>query len=683
MTRCWCLIGLPSVLPRSRRGLVFLFALAAVAGIRLLGEQDARLGPLSFPSVGLLWLFVPGALVFFLAPGSSRRPHVLVFLGFALGLGLLYWPLAVWRAGVLEPTPSLELNASRLSTGDPIQARSRVGTLSIESRRDLNRLVGLRHDVRMELRGSLVASESGRYRFELDCDDRCGLRIDGNRLTRASGLASIETSLEEGRHAFSILFDQRQGPAHLRVRWKRPALLELLPMDHFVSARVDGLTLEDVRGREARAALSFLGSFAWWFAVLALVVGVGEARRSWQLLLTTGRGGRWAPVGAATLFILFGVLLRVDALLVRAQLVDTSPAAAAAHERLRPVLPDYRAFYRPNFRESPYQADVRSYLDRAATMSPRTFYDPFFREPFYVVLVKLFVSLSGGREIGVLLQSLFFSIAVLPLVFVLATRWVGRWWAVAALVPLVLHEWLVFEAPSGYRLSAYVFFLLCFTASVFVPTGKRRWPRAVLSGVLGAMVCLIRLSGASVVVPMLLLGGWDTRKDGGWQACGIALLTMTVLVGPYLVSCYRAHGDPFYAISFHTEFWLRAEDPGESASQVSAFRYLLEFHGKGELLAGQLRGLTVLPVRSFWNGLRHFPTLGVLVIAGGLFGLLLSLPTRFRFLLVAYLGHLIPFAYILNLPSGRAPRFVMPAFFFLVLAAVWLGQRLCRGRQSA
>ena len=158
---------------------------------------------------------------------------------------------------------------------------------------------------------------------------------------------------------------------------------------------------------------------------------------------------------------------------------------------------------------------------------------------------------------------------------------------------------------------------------------------------------------------------------------------MTVLVGPYLVSCYRAHGDPFYAISFHTEFWLRAEDPGESASQVSAFRYLLEFHGKGELLAGQLRGLTVLPVRSFWNGLRHFPTLGVLVIAGGLFGLLLSLPTRFRFLLVAYLGHLIPFAYILNLPSGRAPRFVMPAFFFLVLAAVWLGQRLCRGRQSA
>jgi hypothetical protein len=247
----------------------------------------------------------------------------------------------------------------------------------------------------------------------------------------------------------------------------------------------------------------------------------------------------------------------------------------------------------------------------------------------------------------------------------------------------VLHEWLVFEAPSGYRVSAYSFFLLCFAASVFLPSTKPGVARAVIWGVLGAMICLIRITGLSFVVPLLILAGWSGRKEGGWKVCGIALLTMMVLVGPYLLSCYRAHGDPFYAISFHTEFWLRAEDPDRGANQVSVFRYLLEFHGMRELVAGELRGLTILPVRSFWNGLRHFPLLGWLVLACGLVGLLSSLPTRFRFLLVAYWGHLVPFAYIQNFPSGRAPRFVMPAFFFLVLAAVWLARRLWRFRQSA
>lgn len=673
---------MPSPLPRSKRGLVCLFVLAALVVVRLVGEQGARFGPLSFPSIGAPWLLGASALAFFIVPGSSRRPHVLVFLAFAIGLGLLYGPLAAWRAGVIEATPSLELEASRLSTGRSIRTRRPLSTLSIESRQDLNRLVGRRHDVRIELAGSLVVPESGRYLFELDCDDRCGLRIGGRRLARGSGSARIEASLEEGTQRFSILFDQRQGPAHLLIRWRRPAWLELLPMDHFVAGGADALALEDVRDRESRAGVSFLASFAWWLVVLAMVVGAGEARGAWQERFTIGRGGRWAPVGAAALLVLIGTLLRVDALLVRSHLVDTSPAAAAAHERMRPLLPDYRAFYRPNFRDSPYRADVRSYLDRAATMRPSTFYDASFREPFYVVLVKLFVWLSGGREIGALLQSLFFSIAVLPLVFVLATRWLGRWWAVAALVPIVLHEWLVFEAPSGYRVSAYSFFLLCFAASVFLPSTKPGMARAVLWGVLGAMVCLIRLTGASFVVPLLILAGWTARKEGGWKACGIALLTMVVLVGPYLLSCYRVHGDPFYAISFHTEFWLRAEGPDRGGNQVNVFRYLLEFHGMGELLAGELRGLTILPVRSFWNGLRHFPLLGWLVLVGGLVGLILSLPTRFRFLFVAYLGHLIPFAYIQNFPSGRAPRFVMPAFFFLVLAAVWLARRLWRYRQS-
>jgi hypothetical protein len=443
----------------------------------------------------------------------------------------------------------------------------------------------------------------------------------------------------------------------MRVRWDRPSFVELLPLDHYLSGGAAELTAGGLRRKEVASGLSFLCLLAWWTAVFAVVIAAGESRRFWKELLLSEPASRRVPIAAATLLIALGALMRFDAFLVRSHLVDTSPGAASVHERLRPLLPDYGAFYRPNFEESPYRADVRSYLDRASTMKLSTFYDASFREPFYVALVKLFVVLAGGREIGALLQSLFFSIAVLPLVFVLAIPVVGRWWALAALLPLVLHEWLVFEAPSGYRVSAYAFFLICFTAAVFAPLGRHRVLQAVTSGILAAMVCLIRLSGLSVVLPILLLGGWEKRKQGGWSLFGIAVLTMTLLVGPYLVSCYRAHGDPFYSISFHTEFWLRAEQVGEgggTSSKVGVYRYLTEFRSMGELLTGNLRGLTVLPVRSFWNGLRQFPLLDAAVLSAGLVGLLLGLFTPLRFLFVAYLGHLIPFAYILNFIPGSS-----------------------------
>ena len=116
--------------------------------------------------------------------------------------------------------------------------------------------------------------------------------------------------------------------------------------------------------------------------------------------------------------------------------------------------------------------------------------------------------------------------------------------------------------------------------------------------------------------------------------------------------------------------------------QVSLYRYVSEFHGIGEFVAGNLRGLTVLPLTKFWSGLSDFPLLDTAVLTAGVGGLLLSVATPLRFLLVAYLGHLIPFAYIQNFPSGRAPRFVMPAYFFLVLAAVWLGYFLVERRNS-
>ena len=172
---------------------------------------------------------------------------------------------------------------------------------------------------------------------------------------------------------------------------------------------------------------------------------------------------------------------------------------------LRHWVPNYGAFNPANAPDDPYRADVRSYLERAEVFSLRSFYAPSFREPFYIALSVPFLKLAGG-EIGILIQSFFFSSAALVLFFLIAKRLHGIWWATGLLVPVALHEWLILEAPSGYRMSAYAFFLLAAVAAMFLLSAGRRG--RAWSGALSGLLCLIRLSALSVVVPLLALRLW-------------------------------------------------------------------------------------------------------------------------------------------------------------------------------
>jgi len=85
----------------------------------------------------------------------------------------------------------------------------------------------------------------------------------------------------------------------------------------------------------------------------------------------------------------------------------------------------------------------------------------------------------------------------------------------------------------------------------------------------------------------------------------------------------------------------------------------------------------VLPLRTFWNGFGVFPLLGAATLGLGVFGLARA---RNVCLTAAYFGHLLAFAYIQNFPSGEMPRFVMPAFFLLVLAVPYAAPRKANTR---
>ena len=221
-------------LPHSKRAFFFLAILTVAAGTRLLGQQGAKLGPIVFSPFGLVWILGLAALAFFLVPTRARAtPSVGIVVASALLL-LTGWPLAVWRVSTIEPRPSLSVAISRASDGTGrIERRVTLDSLDLDSRRYFNRMAGRQHDIGLEISGYLLAPRAGTYRFYLDCDDACPIRLDGQRLTPAAGWASID--LDSGIHRLLIRYKQTGGPARLVVGWDQPKLLELLPLSHYVS----------------------------------------------------------------------------------------------------------------------------------------------------------------------------------------------------------------------------------------------------------------------------------------------------------------------------------------------------------------------------------------------------------------------------------------------------------------
>lgn len=619
-----------------------------LAALALLGQQGARFGPFIVPDIGFRWALLVVAAIVLLTPKRDGRSLGARDAVSAAVLAFAFALLALVRANALDPPLALAVAMDGERTVI-------VESLQLAARRDLRRLSGRRRNVTLRAEAVLEVPRDGDYRFDVDCDDGCNFAIGDARFREGATL-----ELERGELPFSLVYRQLGGPARLRFGWNTPAAIELLPMEFFLRARSAG-SRKPQRWR-VHATLVLLTLWVWAFATWLGRIAPYRVQIFQR---------RWVPLTAAAVIILYGSLLRFDALLVH--------SGQDAHVHLRHWVPSYGAFNPATAPDDPYRADVRSYLERAETLSLSSFYAPSFREPFYIALNLPFLKLAGG-EIGILIQSFFFSSAALVLFFFVAYRLHGIWWATGLLVPVALHEWLILEAPSGYRMSAYAFFLLAAVAAMFLsPIGRRG---AIGTGVLSGLLCLIRLSALSVVGPLLALRLWPLPRRERIRYGGLVVVLLVVLVGPFLVSHANAHGDPFYAVSFHTQFWMRAEGLDANEGPVSFSRYFTEFGRAGALVRGTLLGLTALPVETFWRGLHLFPFLNAITLGLGALGLLLSMRTEYRFLPAAYLSHLVPFAYIQNFPSGEMPRFVMPAYFFLVLAIPVAARALIRRRTS-
>jgi hypothetical protein len=391
----------------------------------------------------------------------------------------------------------------------------------------------------------------------------------------------------------------------------------------------------------------------------------------------SSRQGRVALIAA---IVLYGALLRVAAITDIYGPVEhplwpgAVQRAVAASPFLRPQALRSEATELFPHRDGPptqYRSDPYTYLRYAREME--SFYAAHRREPLFPAATKIFLVLLADQDVAVSFTSAAFSTLAIGLTF-----WLGAFafrYAVgagAAVLVAIEHDLIVWGA-GGWRDDAFMCAVLATALAVlrFWRSPDRR--SAVLLGAVAGLACLVRITSLSFIVPalavvLLLPGPRRPRLAGAALALGVA----TLLVGPYLVNCWRVYGDPFHAINVHATVYQETEG-GAADPSLTARQYL-----RGQLAAQPVRtvdtvveGLTVYPFANKWHGFHPWWPAAVGWLAwAAIAGLLLfAASPAGRLLLVVLVSSLVPYAATWKLIADW--RFTAHAYpVFLIAAAL-------------
>ena len=324
--------------------------------------------------------------------------------------------------------------------------------------------------------------------------------------------------------------------------------------------------------------------------------------------------------------------------------------------------------------EQPYVGgDPINYLKYAREMTH--FYQGHVREPVFLATTRVFLWLTDDQDVAVSFASLTFSVLCVLAIYLLGSAVGSRWIGLLAAMALAIEHEMVTWAPDGWRDEAFAAFV---TLSAWALLRLRRswtWPAALVAGLVGAAACLTRLSSLTFLLPALLWLAWP-RDRALWRRhalrVGAAAAVMAALVAPYLINTYRASGDPFYAVNYHTTFYEFAEG-AVSETPPTALAWTARHFRNTPIAATDtaVRGLFVYPFVTKWRGFNDSVPLLAQVLpwlaAGGLV-LWLTQPAG-RLLLVVLLMSLVPYMLTWSLRGGDHWRFTMQAYPFYLVAA--------------
>ena len=383
----------------------------------------------------------------------------------------------------------------------------------------------------------------------------------------------------------------------------------------------------------------------------------------------------WA-FAAALLITLYGALLRLDAFTGKygtldrpawARVVTHDVAPLARH--LRPSAVGWQREPRPYVGGDPI-----AYLKYAREMT--SFYQPHVREPVFLATTRLGLWAVGGQDAGVSLASAAGSVLAIVATYLLGATLVSPAGGLVAAALMAIEYDSITWAVDGWRDDTFTAAFLLSAWALLRFRRRASFGDALLVGVTAGAACLTRITALSFVLPALawivMAGGPDRRARVTYAAT--ALLIMTAVVAPYLISCAIATGDPFFSINAHTTYYRSAErlpiDHPMSAPEYIRMKFVR--HPIGAFDTG-VNGLFVQPFVTKWHSFDIWlKGLATVLSWAALAGLAMwPFAARGRLMLVLLLGSLLPYAFTWNIGGGGEWRFTMHVYPIFVVASIY------------
>jgi len=376
------------------------------------------------------------------------------------------------------------------------------------------------------------------------------------------------------------------------------------------------------------------------------------------------------------LITVYGTLLRFDVFVQRYGTVDRPLWAKVLTHDLVPLVAQlHPSEYRWHRVDHPYVGgDPINYIKYAREM--RSFYQPHVREPVFLALTRTYLWLLANQDVAVSFASATGSILTILAAYLLGAAIWSRIAGIAVASLVAIEYDLISWSVDGWRDDV---FMATVTLSAWAFVRCRKDPslsNGVLLGITTASACLTRITALSFVVPALVWLLFDDAfhpRQARARAVAAATVVAALIVGPYLISCAIATGDPFYAINYHTGYYRHGEGlPFQQPMSAAAYIRTKVREQPIAALDTAVNGLFVWPFTTKWNGFDGWiPHLSALLSSLALVGLL-SWPftPNGRLLLIILIGLLIPYALTWNVAGGGEWRFTMPAYPVYLVASI-------------